>query len=174
VTRIISQFGGIDGITSELAGKYVIFVSNDTSDPSWVDYAPYARDAWGDRAYDEGDIIPSNRRKGIWQIQTEDTGSGELINLVWIQDLPLESKVIVDSGTEHANKEFYKNINGVIKEVPLITAPLEYLYYNDGTDQQYSGRIRIVDVVGFDLNIVDEILGKENYTSPNGVVFTNG
>lgn len=174
VTRIISEFGGIDGITSELAGKYVIFVANDTSDPSWTDYAPYARDAWGDRAYDEGDIIPSNRRKGIWQIQTEDTGNGELINLVWIQDLPLESKVIIDSGTEHANKEFYKNINGVINEAPLITAPLEYLYYNDGTDQQYSGRIRIVDVAGFDLNIADEILGKENYTSPNGVVFTNG
>ena len=56
----------------------------------------------------------------------------------------------------------------------MLTAPLDILYYQDGNDDTNFGVIRIVEQANAaDLN-VEDIIGKKTYTSPNGVVFTNG
>lgn len=166
---------GIDGISANLAGKYLVFVGNDVSDTSWDEKGIFALGDYGDTTYDEGDLIPSANRADIWQIQLRDTGDGDqLIELVWVQDIPTEHKVFIKSGKAFANKEFYKTDIGTLVEVPLITAPLDELFYNDGSDQHYYGRIKLVDNSTAAIDIDVDILGKKNYTSPNGVVFTNG
>ena len=57
--------------------------------------------------------------------------------------------------------------------VPVITADMDTLYYQHGTDKTAFGTIKIVDVTVETIKTTD-FLGKATYTSPNNVVFTNG
>jgi hypothetical protein len=174
VQNLIAIRGGIDGVYSNLAGKYVVFISNDISDPTWDEKGVFDLDGYASQTFDDGAILPLDDRSGIWQIQLQDTGNGtQLIHLIKIEPIPANHKVFVKSGEQNANKEFY-NTGVRIEKVPLITAPLSTLYYNDGTDQKYYGRIRLVSVTGYSINIETEILNKKEYTGPNGVKFTNG
>jgi hypothetical protein len=174
VQNLIASHGGIDGVYSNLAGKYVVFISNDTSDPAWDEKGVFDLDGYAGPTFDDGAVLPLDDRSGVWQIQIQDTGNGaQLIHLIKIEPIPTNHKIFVKSGEQNANKEFY-NTGVKIEKVPLITAPLSTLYYNDGTDQSYYGRIRLVSVVGYPINIDTEILNKKEYISPNKVKFTNG
>jgi hypothetical protein len=55
-----------------------------------------------------------------------------------------------------------------------LTAASDQLYYQDGTDPEIFGRILLLDPVESSTTFIDQILGQTNYTSPNGVAFTNG
>lgn len=143
--NLVAQYGGIDGIVN-LTGKYVVFANNLTNEPA-------------------------GKYHTIWQIQI----AGDIINLVYIQDIPVNNKVFVKSGLEYANTELYKKpTTYYLALIPLITAPLSTLYYNDSTNQSFAGRIILVDAGSYILDIEDMILGKQEYTSPNGVTLTNG
>ena len=147
----LATFAGIDGVSSNLPGKYLIFTSNDTNASNW------------------GNTDPSHWN-GIWQIQL----SGANINLVWIKDIPVGEKVFIKSGSTYVNLEFYKITTGQLEQVPPASASLNILYYADSTSPGFYGTIRVVDPLTFQINVETEILGKQSYTSPNGVVFTNG
>ena len=157
--------GGFDGDVTNVHGKYLVFLSNDMADTSWVEQGPIGT----------GDIIPLVKRTGIWQIQITTVGSVDTVNLGYVQDIPVNNKVFITDGTQFANTEFYKSeVTLLLTRVPLITAPLTTLYYNDSTDQRYYGIINVVDRPTYVIDVDQEIVGKTNYTSPNGVVFTNG
>ena len=173
---INKNLGGIDSITSasSLSGKLMIFVSNGT-DNDWQEKGIYGHNGFGTDTYSQGYQIPINQRTGIWKINLSNLNNGDfLINLLYVQDIPYGSKVAIISGKEYADTEFYKDQAGVLTRVPLITAPLDLVYYTDSFSNQYSGRIRIVENSSFTIDINNEILNKAHYTSPNGVVFTNG
>ena len=89
--------------------------------------------------------------------------------------IPNNEKISARFGDEYINRSFYRNTLGVISVIPIITAPLDVLYYQDGTNPNKVGIIKIADsdLDNF-INIETEILGKTTYTSPNGVQFTNG
>jgi len=77
-------------------------------------------------------------------------------------------------GTQYASTRWYKNSSGLFVEMPALTAVQDILYYQDSQDPTMVGVIKLIDVtVDAELKISD-ILGKTNYTSPNGVAFTNG
>ena len=64
---------------------------------------------------------------------------------------------------------------GDIERVPLLTAQFDRLYYQDGTDPGISGEIQLISDQDSETLFVDrDIVGAQQYTSPNGVVFTNG
>jgi len=89
--------------------------------------------------------------------------------------IPTEQKIIPQYGTEWVARPFYRDINGAINLVPYITAPLDVLYYQDGTTSSKVGVIRIIDSNTTNLLDVDtDIIGQKTFTSPNGIVFTNG
>ncbi len=48
------------------------------------------------------------------------------------------------------------------------------MYYQDGTDPEIFGRIKLVEQDSDSVIDIDAIVGQKNYTSPNGVAFTNG
>jgi len=79
----------------------------------------------------------------------------------------------VVSGQTNAGKEFFKRLN-VYNQIPQITAPLPVLYYQSSLDSDAVGFISIVDPIANTIDPDIEIVGKPNYTSPNGIVFTNG
>ena len=85
----------------------------------------------------------------------------------------VDEKVYVKQGKTNANREFYKDYNLVMYPVPLITAPQDILYYQDGVESAF-GKFKIVEPTGFNIDVNEDILGRKNYTSPNGVRFTNG
>jgi hypothetical protein len=77
-------------------------------------------------------------------------------------------------GTEWSTTQWYRNAEGYFEQIPLLTAVKDLLWYQDGTNPEIFGQIRLVDPTqSQSINVDTEILGKTTYTSPNGVVFTN-
>ena len=91
-----------------------------------------------------------------------------------VRVIDLNNKVFVKSGMSNVNKTYYVDYDGLLKEQPLITSPLHTLYYQDGTSADIYGAIKLVENQNWSIDVANDILGKINYTSPNGVVFTNG
>jgi len=89
--------------------------------------------------------------------------------------IPTEQKITPQFGTQYIGLNFFKNLDGFIEQYPYISAPLDILYYQDGTNPNKVGVIRLIESNTLNtLNVNTQILGKKNFTSTNGVVFTNG
>ncbi len=98
-----------------------------------------------------------------------------IIRLLPDGTIPNNEKISPRFGEQYISRSFYRNNIGVISIIPIITAPLDVLYYQDGTNPNKVGVIKINDSDEDNfINIETEILGKTTYTSPNGVTFTNG
>lgn len=102
--------------------------------------------------------------------------SDPTIRLIPAGLIPSNEKIIPTYGKQWIGLPFYKNsINGAIALVPYISAPLNTLYYQDGTAPNKVGVINLIESNYTNtLNVEVDILGKKNYTSSTGVVFTNG
>ena len=145
LSDIIANYGGIDGITN-LNNKTLVFTTSPT--------------------------FPTN---SVWQIQyTYDMDNLPIVNLAPISTINTLTKFNILFGTKWASTTWYSDASSVITEVPLLTAIKDVLWYQDGTNPDIFGQIRLVDQADSStINVDTEILGKKNYTSPNGVVFTN-
>lgn len=86
----------------------------------------------------------------------------------------LLEKFNISFGTTWAGTTWYKDATGVWVQQPLLTAVLNTLYYQDGVDPGIFGQINLIEQDNTSILYIAEILGKTKYTSPNGVVFTNG
>ena len=162
LSTIVSQFNGIDGQQTNLNGKYLIFTNYTTDAADWTSGMT---------------TVPQNQRYGIWQITLTPSGLDYIISLSASSSIPVDNRVKINLGIDNANTEWYKNASGYLSLVPVITADLEYLYYQDATQANAVGRIRLVDYDGNNPKTIDvetDILGKTAYTSPNGIIFTNG
>lgn len=180
----IDQYGGIDGITS-LEGRNLVFLTTDESDEAWERisfFDPLSAGAannglpgsYDSLLYAEATVVPPEDRRQIWQINyVVDNGLTylRLIKLTNIEDL---EKFSTRYGTVYSNTSWYKTSAGELKQIPLLTAALNTLYYQDGTDPEIFGRITLLDQPDESTLFINDILGKTSYTAPNGVVFTNG
>ena len=145
--QFIATYGGIDGIT-QLNTRTLVFANS-----------------YGNTATDYYDI---------WRISYVTLGNFTYLSLGSIQIINNLQKWSIRYGTEYASTQWYKNQAGYIIEMPVLTAKLDTLYYQDGTDPEIFGTIRLIEQTGTSTIYVEDILGKTNYTSPNGVTFTNG
>ena len=107
----------------------------------------------------------------VWLITIDNSGVIQLNNILSVDNLTQFSVLF---GTQYASTRWFKNSSGIFVEQPLLTAARDVLYYQDGTDPTIFGAIYLVDVAGDAVLDIGNILGKTNYTSPNGVAFTNG
>jgi hypothetical protein len=179
---------GIDGIT-DLNGKTLVFL-NDEPDPEaggWqvtTQYDPLPRSdsfdgqvgSYDTTLYDQTtDITSQAQRYSVWQIQyvTAD-GGGTYMRLVSVLPVNNLEKFSILFGTQYASTQWYKNSSGFFEQIPLLTAIKDLLFYQDGTDPEIFGQIRIIDQANANTIFISDIVDKKNYTSPNGVVFTNG
>jgi len=110
----------------------------------------------------------------ITYLETDEPGD-PVLSLVVSDEIPSNTNITVLAGYDYINKKFVKTTEGVIQEVPEITAPLDTLYYQDSVNPLKFGTIKLVD--SSSANFIDvntDIIGKETYLSPNNVKFTNG
>ena len=169
----INSLGGLDGFSVSLATKQIVFINNELIDDTfWT--APII-DVIDGIAYIGSDtVIPFSGRNDVYQINiiTDDTGI-ERVVLTPAVTVTDEQKVIVKSGVTNVGKEFYSR-QGLLNKVPLITAPLSTLFYQNASENDAVGGIQIIDPAATAIDPELEIIGKINYTSPAGVQFTNG
>ena len=97
-----------------------------------------------------------------------------IISLSEYNMLPDNQKITIRYGTQYVTRNFVKNSYNEISLVPVITANLDTLYYQDGTNPGQYGIIKLVDNPNSNIINVNDIIGKKTYTSPNGIKFTNG
>jgi len=151
--------GGLDGITTSLHNKKLIFVNNSLiDDVYWTDV----------------DTVAFDKRNDIFQIdiQADELGVDRIL-LTSVASIIDNQKVLVKSGEVNTNKEFYSRL-GQLYEIPLITAPLDQLFYQNSNNGDSVGQIRIVDPAATVLDVDADIIGQKTYFSPTGIIFTNG
>ena len=170
--EIISELGGIDGPVQYLDGATIVFLNVAYIDDAfWVDTV---RTVDGIVYLDQSNLVDLADRTSIYSITIAPDSSG--VNRIVLSPVTLvtnETKVRITGGEANAGKEYFKRLN-VFHAVPQITAPLPILYYQSALDSDAVGFIRIIDPSTNTIDPDIDIVGKVNYTSPNGVVFTNG
>jgi len=110
----------------------------------------------------------------VYQIVINTVGGIDYINLVIISTVATNQKFTISYGVTYSNTSWYVIAAGYFVQIPLLTAAFDELYYQDGTDPEIFGRILLLDPVESSTTFIDQIIGQKNYTSPNGVTFTNG
>ncbi len=178
---------GIDGI-KDLNGKTLVFLNQtqDAEDGGWqittrFDPLPNAGNvvsgvgSFDTTAFDQTtDITSQSQRYSVWQIQYNTVGDQTFMTLNSVLPVANLEKFSVQFGTVYASTGWYKNASGFFEQIPLLTAIKDLLFYQDGTDPEIFGQIRLLDQSQSETLFIEDILGQKNYTSPNGVVFTNG
>lgn len=195
VDTFLEQYpSGIDGIT-DLDSRTVVFSNTifNAQDGGWQitsQFDPLTRTAAATNPdpldgfpgsfdtipYDRTiDITSQDQRYSVWQIRyvTDDDGN-QYIELVDIQPVPKLSKFGINFGSENSSTQWYRDASGYFERIPLLTATLDTLYYQDASNPNAFGIIRIVDEQDRTLLDVNDIVGSAAYTSPTGVVFSNG
>ena len=181
VSQFLEAFPEYVSVSTNLDGKTIIFIDQNL-------LTNRGEEAWTmpevispitnliEPGYDAGTIIPAADRYGVWKIHFVADGSAEnpIIRLVHEQDILLNEKVYIRSGFTNANKEFFKDYDTFLHVVPVISSIQDTLYFQDSSNPSIYGTIKLIDILGWDINIEVDILGKSTYTSPNGVIFTSG
>ena len=149
----------LDGITNQLLNKTFIFINNSIDDSLWGGAG----------------AVSASQRRGVWKINLIPTGTGDYtIQILSTTIISALQKVFVTSGKTYASTQFWLNNNYLYSQVPVITATDDYLYYQDSANPDFFGEIKLVNNSSAPINIASDIIGKIGYTSPNGVIFTNG
>jgi len=189
VSEFLAQYpDGVDGIIN-LSNKTIVFTNtiNDPQDGGWqvtTQFDPLLEDpdnnglsgSFDTTTFDQTtDIDSQAQRYSVWQIQYINDESGNpFMRLNSIAQVPNLNKFNIKFGTQYSSTAWYKDASGYFEQIPLLTAVLDTLWYQDSVDPSIFGQIKLVDP-GQELTVdVNEIIGAKNYTSPNGVVFTNG
>ncbi len=187
LTQFIEEHGGLDGITN-INGRTVVFL-NDTVDAEqggWqvtTQFDPLAEStsnngfvgSFDTTTYDQTTDLTKDQRYSVWQIQYVTAEGGSVyIKLSSVKAISNLQKFNVLFGSQYATTQWYKDAEGYIQQIPLLTAIKDVLYYQDGTDPGIFGQIRLINQDQATTIDIDDIIGQKNYISPNGVVFTNG
>lgn len=102
------------------------------------------------------------------------SGTEQIIQLTEEGVLPDNQAILIKSGSKFIGRSFVKSTFNEIALIPPITAPLDTLYYQDGTNANSVGKIKLIDANIADYIDVNNIIGQKTYTSPNKITFTNG
>jgi hypothetical protein len=177
---------GIDGITN-LNGRTVAFVNNaDADQGGWeitsqfdplpnVGNVQSAAGSFDSVPFAQATPLTQAQRYSVWQIEyITTTGGQQYMQLNRVMPVENLEKFNVLFGTQYSSTEWYKNADGIFEQIPLLTAIKDVLYYQDGTDPELFGQIRLINQDQASTIFVEDIIGQPSYTSPNGVVFTNG
>jgi len=176
---VLANLKTIDGI-SDLNGKTIIFLdktAGNSADLGWQYLDLFeSDDTFESDPLDRPIYIDSQAdRYSVYKIQYLTSGDSTVIKLNKIKGVNQYEKFNITYGTVYSGLTFYKNSAGYFDQVPVLSASTDVLYYQDATDENRFGVIKLVDdVANKTLNIEEDIIGKSTYTSPNGVQFTNG
>ena len=174
-SRIDSLYGGIDG-TLNYVGKTLVFANNSADERDWEAGGIFdGAVGFDSEPFDPTTALTFAERYSIFRIDTVSTGDDELIQLTKIADIPELNRVSVQEGVTYARRQLYKNSEQYLEIVPVLTSTLDTLYYQDSVNANMFGRIVLVDQGSQNIiNVDSDIVGQQDYTSPNNVVLENG
>ena len=163
----------IDGVT-DLEGKTVLFYGHDITDTgNIIKLFDTDSEEFDSTTFDE--TTPSRLSSHAFKVvYVGDSVNGQFIELIEADVLPINALMNINYGSQYNGRDFVKNEYGEIILAPFATAPCDTYYYQHGGNSEIYGVIRIVDREDSSFINVDEIVGKKTFTSPNGVVLTNG
>lgn len=161
LTDLIDQFGGIDGVRS-LNNRTLIFNNNilDAVDGGWF--------------YADGSPVNPTQYRNVWRISVGLVNDIQTIQLISSNSIPINSRFVILFGTEYSSTNWWKNSQTLLDSIPVLSAPLDVLWYQDSVNPNMFGQIRLFDEGDASTLYIESILGQTNYVSPNGVAFTNG
>jgi hypothetical protein len=147
---------GIDGITN-LNGRTLVFPTQ-SSDPApggWYDIQQFDPLSSG-QDYQVGSydttgfaaaipITDPAVQASLWQIQYVNKNGVDFIQLNSILPIANITQFIVSFGTQYVNTQWYKNSAGFFTQMPLLTAALPQLYYQDSEDPTIFGVINLIE-----------------------------
>ena len=190
VAQFNATYGGIDG-TTNLLGRTLVFL-----DPAYDPLLDPEASGWqrttlfdplvsgsanngligsfDSISFSQTTDIPLDDRYQVWTITYVNSAGVDYINLVKTATIPKLNKFNIIYGTTYSNTQWYKDSDGIFRQIPLLTAVQDTLYYQSGTNPEIFGRIVLVEPSGSNTLDVDNIIGAKTYTSPNGVTFSNG
>ena len=157
--NIAALFNGLDGNPADYQNRKIIFVGSDIDDYYWT------------AALGDNSIVPNADRTKIWVVTVD---QNDIITLIPTTTIATNEQVYVKAGTARSTFNYFVDYTGFYVKVPVITASRSVLYYQNGLDGTGYGAINIVDPGKSVLDPDNEIIGKINYTSPTGLVFSNG
>jgi len=168
--------GGIDTLT-DINGKTVVFANDTDDETEWEQGGLFDSAAFDDddETFDPTTALTKDERYGIFEINVISISGVDTVTLNQIGTIPQYTKVKIKQGVQYGSRELYKNADEKLELIPPITADNDVLYYRDGVNENMFGRIVLVDIGDAQtINVTDDIIGQNDYTAPNKVVFTNG
>jgi len=170
---LIDQHNGIDN-QRMLVGKTVVFKQNEdhnVDNDNWTFKADYSKHPFDRLGFAQEDgMVKQEERVGVWKINEVD---GILV-LNKINTVTYDDRAKITEGTTYGGRQIYRaQETEFVTIIPVLTAHLDTLYYQHGSDRTSYGIIKLVDAEAKEIKTTD-FLGKSQYTSPNGIVFTNG
>jgi hypothetical protein len=72
-------------------------------------------------------------------------------------------------GNTYSNTNWYKDTTGLFTQIPLLTAVNDTLYYQDGTDPEIFGKIKLLDQAGRTTTLLKILLGKKTIQRPTAL-----
>jgi hypothetical protein len=173
---------GLDGIVNTvlLQNTTFVFTSNDRDDVYWTTPAIgnglLTQSQINSSVIAQGSIVTSPKRTSVWRTSLVPTVAGDdyIIQIFPVYDVAVRSRVFVRSGITYASNQFWLDDTRRYQPVPLLTAPQDYLYYQDSENPDFFGQIKLVNNSTSTIDVARDIIGKSGYTSHNGVIFTNG
>lgn len=181
--RLLSDFiaefpDGLDGINNQLQNKNFVFINYSLDTADWTTASvPSEYTSLDVASIRPGDVIPASTRVSAWKIDliaVDEIESDYIIQISPQTPVVARQKVFITSGKTYASQEYWLNDNLIYKTVPAITANKDYLYYQDSSNPGFVGVIKLIDNITTSINVDKDIVGQVGYTSPNGVIFTNG
>ena len=179
LSGLLSRFPTVfDSIPVNIDKKTFIFLNNDLDDAFWDSYGDfdYSGEGFDAVPFDGGSVVPAQYRHGTWIINLEpvDDGTDYIVRLSPVTTMAPNQRVFVKSGLTKSNTEYYLSYHYQFIQIPVNTASLSRLYYQDESDPSFVGIIELVDAEGYNIDVNAQIIGQKTYTSPNGVTLSNG
>jgi hypothetical protein len=186
VAQFLLEYNGIDG-TTNLNGRTIVFTDPnvDAETGGWqvtTLFDPLVQSSannglpgsFDSLPFSQVTDIPVGDRYQVYQIQYQNFAGVEYMVLNKVADIPALNKFSIAYGDQYSNTQWYKTAEGRFEQIPPLTAILDTLWYQDAIDPEIFGRIRLIEQTQETTLFIEEVIGKKNYTSTNGVTFTNG
>ena len=172
----VRDLGNIDGVVS-LDGRTVVFFGNSPTAQGFIgefyDENSYDEDIPVIKPYEDGFYTDLN--KNIYRISYVGDPDDPIIRVTEHATIVQLDRIKVLYGDDFAYSEVYTDPTANMYMVPYLSALADTLYYQDASNVDRVGIIKIVDSISNNqLNVNTQVIGKKTFTSPNGVEFTNG
>lgn len=162
----------IDGVTF-VNNKTVIFYGNPSTRTGNIsEFFDETGQTFSDGPFDETTSTLLNAH--YYRITYLNNDGEYIVKLIEEGVLPDNQAILVKSGSTYIGRKFVKLTGNQLELIPVITANVDTLYYQDGANANRVGKIKLVDANLVDYIDVNNIIGQQTYTSPNKITFTNG